>query len=70
MSSSYRKICKIGILAFSQLIYFDTLAQDPKEKERHVSQNIDSLRILKYEGQNFKLPSYSPELEVLVSAGG
>lgn len=75
MSSSYRKICRIGLVAISQLVIFSIHAQDSQEKEKHVSQNIDSLRILKYEGKNFKFtpfaaPSYSPELEVLISAGG
>lgn len=69
------KLCKVGISVFCQLIVLVAQAQDVEEKESHISQNIDSLRIIKYEGKNFKFtpfaaPSYSPELEVLLSAGG
>lgn len=75
MSWPCRKIDKIGIAVFCQVINLSICAQDVPEKERHISQNIDSLRIIKYEGKNFKFtpfaaPSYSPELQVLISAGG
>ncbi len=75
MAWPYRKYCHAGIAIFCQLIDPGIQGQDLQEKERHVSQNIDSLRILKYEGKNLKFtpfaaPSYSPELEVLISGGG
>ena len=68
-----RPIPIVGLLLLSAI--GSVCGQDAPKDDRRVEQNIDSLRIIRVEGKNFRFtpfiaPSYSPELQLLISAGG